>query len=131
MPRLAAVVRAGHPEEAAEAAVVGKAVARAADWLGLGNRELARILGLSEASVSRLRRGAFALDPGSEPFELAVLLVRLFRSLDALVGGDETVARAWLRNPDTALGAVPLQRMATVTGLLDVLAYLDSRRAVL
>lgn len=128
----AAVVRAGHAEEkTAEAVVVGKAVARAADRLGLTNRELARILGLSEASVSRLRRGAYRLEPSSKAFELALLLVRLFRSLDAITGGEQRVARAWLRNPNTALGGVPVERIASVGGLVDVLAYLDARRAVL
>lgn len=132
MPRLAAaVLRTGRSQEVAEAAVVTKAVARAADRLGLTNRELARILGLSQASVSRLKRGAFALKPASKPFELALLFLRLFRALDAVVGGDERVARAWLRNPNAALGGVPVERIASVTGLVDVLAYLDSRRAVL
>ncbi len=133
MPSLAATVgRAATPDRPLEeAAVVAKAVARAADRLGLTNRELAGILGLSEASVSRLRRGAFAPERDSKAFELAVLFVRLFRALDAVVGGDEAVARAWLKNPNTALEAVPLERMARITGLLDVLAYLDSRRALL
>lgn len=132
MPRLAAAtLRAERPEEDSEAAVVTKAVARVAERLGLTNRELARILGLSEASVSRLRRGTFRLDPGSKAFELALLLVRLFRALDAITGGEEPVARAWLRNPNTALGGVPLEMIASVGGLVDVLAYLDARRAVL
>lgn len=133
MPRLAAAVPDAAEADAPvdEARVVAKAVARAADRLALANRELAAVLGLSEASVSRLRHGRFAPDPRSKPFELAVLLVRLFRALDAITGGDEAVARAWLRNPNEALGAVPLERIASVSGLLDVLAYLDARRAVL
>jgi hypothetical protein len=114
-----------------EAALVGKAVVRAAERLALTNRELAAVLGLSEASVSRLRHGRFHLEPAGKPFELALLLVRLFRALDSITGGDERVARAWLRNPNSALEAVPIERILTVTGLLDVLAYLDSRRAVL
>lgn len=132
-----AATAAGRSEELArdasvdEAALVGKAVVRAADRLGLTNRELATIVGLSEASVSRLRRGRFRLEPGGKPFELALLLIRLFRALDSITGGDEKVARVWLRNPNTALEVVPIERIATVAGLLDVLAYLDSRRAVL
>ncbi|OZA84530.1 MAG: hypothetical protein B7X76_06620 [Azorhizobium sp. 39-67-5] len=31
--------------------------------------------------------------------------------------------------PNTALEAVPLERIRTVTGLVDVIAYLDARRA--
>ena len=65
------------------------------------------------------------------PFELAVLLVRVFRSLDAIAGGDDEVVRAWMRNPNTALGGAPMERIVTVSGLVDVVAYLDARRAVL
>ena len=116
---------------AEEERVVAKAVTRAAERLGFGNRELVRILGLSEAGASRLRRGTFRLCRRDKAFELAVLLVRLYRALDAVAGGDLAVMRGWLRSPDTALDGVPLERLFTVTGLLDVLAYLDSRRAVL
>ncbi len=116
---------------AEEEAVVAKAVTRAAERLGLGNRELARILGLSEASASRLRRGSFRLRRREKAFELAVLLIRLYRSLDAVAGGDLAVMRRWLRTPNAALDGIPLDRLFTVTGLLDVLAYLDGRRAVL
>jgi len=115
----------------AEEAVVAKAVVRAAERLGLKNRELARILGLSEASISRLRRGRHHLHRHEKSFELAVLLIRLYRSLDAVAGGDLAVMRHWLRAPNTALGGIPLERLFTVTGLVDVIAYLDSRRAVL
>ncbi len=114
-----------------EERVVAKAVTRAAERLGLGNRELARILGLSEASASRLRRGTFRLRRREKAFELAVLLIRLYRSLDAVAGGDLAVMRGWLRAPNTALDGIPLERLFTVAGLVDVLAYLDSRRAVL
>jgi hypothetical protein len=115
---------------AAEAAVVAKAVRRAADRLELSNRVLAGILGLSEASVSRLGAGAYQLDPDGKPFELALLFLRLFRSLDGITGGDTTVAREWLRNENTALGATPVALMGSVTGLVNVVAYLDARRAL-
>jgi hypothetical protein len=113
-----------------DAAVVTTATLRAATLLGLSNKLLARIVGVSEASVSRMGSGAFQLVPGEKPFELAVLFIRLYRSLDALVDGDETVARAWLRNPNTALGDAPLALIQTIPGLVNTLAYLDARRAL-
>ncbi|MFO7309224.1 MAG: DUF2384 domain-containing protein [Pseudomonadota bacterium] len=111
-------------------AVLTKALLRAADRLDITARALAGIVGLSEATVSRMKRGDYVLEAGTKTFELSVLFVRLFRSLDAIVGGDETVARAWLRNPNTLLGARPLDRIGTVAGLVDVIAYLDARRAL-
>jgi len=113
-----------------DAVVVTKAVVRAAERLGLSNRVLAAILGLSEATISRMGAGAYQLDAGQKAFELAVLFVRLFRGLDAITGGDATVARAWLRNENTALGAAPLALVTSVSGLVTVVGYLDARRAV-
>ncbi|UXU75921.1 MULTISPECIES: antitoxin Xre/MbcA/ParS toxin-binding domain-containing protein [unclassified Paracoccus (in: a-proteobacteria)] len=110
-------------------AVLTKAALRAAQRLGLSGRQLAEIIGVSEATVSRWRRGDSLLEPGSKSFEMAALLVRCFRSLDAITGGDEFVARRWLVEPNTALGARPVERMMQVQGLVDVTTYLDARRA--
>jgi DNA-binding XRE family transcriptional regulator len=110
--------------------VLTKAVLRAADKLDVKQATLAAILGVSEATVSRMKKGDYVLHAGAKAFELAVLFVRLFRSLDAIVGGDETVARAWLANPNLALGAKPLEKIRTVPGLMDVIAYLDARKAL-
>ncbi len=114
-----------------EALVLTKAVVNAADRLGLNARILAAVIGVSEATVSRMKRQDHLLERNSKPFELAVLFVRLFRSLDAIVGGDEAVARQWLRNGNLAFGAAPIDKIISISGLTDVLAYLDARRALI
>jgi hypothetical protein len=120
------------PQTAAarEAAVGTKAILRAADRLQVSNRALAKIIGLSEASVSRMRAGHYALAPTDKSFELAMLFVRLYRSLDAIVGGDDAAAAEWLRSDNLALGAPPLALVQTVPGLMHVVHYLDARRAL-
>jgi hypothetical protein len=119
-----------HPDDRTNSALVTKAALRASARLEVSNKELARILGVSEATVSRMGSGAYTLPPGQKPFELALLFVRLYRSLDSIVGGDQKVAQAWLRAENTALGGVPLQRIMSIAGLLETIAYLDARRAV-
>lgn len=114
----------------ANSPVITKAVLRTAARLGLTARALSQVIGVSEPTVSRMKSGDYALEDGSKPFELAVLLVRVFRSLDAIAGGDEAVARAWMSNPNTALDGVPAEKIRTITGLTDVMAYLDARRAL-
>ncbi|MEP9354210.1 antitoxin Xre/MbcA/ParS toxin-binding domain-containing protein [Xanthobacter sp. KR7-65] len=116
---------------ASQGAVVTKAVLRAAERLAVSAATLAAIIGLSPASLTRMKKGEFTLEAGTKPFELAILFVRLFRSLDAIAGGDERIARAWLTNPNTALDATPLDKIRTIPGLMDVIAYLDARRALL
>lgn len=111
-------------------AILTKATVRAADILGLSARMLARIIGVSEATVSRMKTGDYALEPGTKPHELAVLVVRLFRSLDAITGGDDVVSRSWLAAHNLALEAKPLELITSVTGLVDVVTYLDANRAI-
>ena len=112
-----------------DAAVLTKAVLRAADKLGVRGSVLALVLGVSEATVSRMKSGDNRLEADTKPFELGVMFVRLFRSLDAIAGGDEAVARAWLANPNSALGGKPVEKIRNLAGLIDVIAYLDARRA--
>jgi hypothetical protein len=125
-----AVISVDAQRQTSEALVITKAVTNASERLGLSARTLAAVLGLSEATVSRMKRRDHVLERGSKSFELAILFVRLFRSLDAIVGGDEAVARQWLRNANSAFGAAPVDKIATIAGLTDVLAYLDARRAL-
>ena len=113
-----------------QAAVLTKATLRAATQLGITNKLLAAVIGVSEATVSRMRSGDYTLQRGQKPFELAVLFVRLYRSLDAIVGGDDAVAGSWLRNPNVALDGEPIVLIQTVPGLTHVIQYLDARRAV-
>jgi hypothetical protein len=113
-----------------EAAIVTKAVLRAAGQLAMTSRVLANVIGVSEATISRMRSGSYTLQRGQKAFELAVLFARLYRSLDAIVGGDDQVAGAWLKNRNSALDAEPLTLIQTVPGLMNVIQYLDARRAV-
>jgi plasmid maintenance system antidote protein VapI len=110
-------------------AVLTQALLRAAGLLGLSSRVLARILGVSEASVSRLVSGARTVDPASKEGELALLLVRVYRSLDALVGTDAQARKAWLESENRALNGRPLDLLQRTDGLVHVVAYLDAMRA--
>jgi hypothetical protein len=109
--------------------VLSKATARATDLLGLSGAALARIIGVSEPTVSRIRKGEYSLDPDSKEGELSLLLVRVYRSLDALVGTDDQKRKDWMRGMNKALGGVPLQLILRPDGLVATLNYLDGMRA--
>lgn len=113
-----------------KAAVVTKAALRAASQLRMTNKIFANVVGLSDATVSRMRAGDYELQPEQKSFELALLFVRLYRSLDAIVGGDDAVAGAWLRSRNTLLNDEPIALIQTVPGLMNVIQYLDARRAI-
>jgi transcriptional regulator with XRE-family HTH domain len=110
-------------------AILARAMVRAARFLALPQAELAQVIGVSGATLSRLANGRRALEPDSKPWQLAALFVRLFRSLDAIVGSDDEAARAWLRSDNSALGGVPLRLIREPGGLVRAVDYLDAARA--
>lgn len=112
------------------ASVLAKAALRAAAALGLTQRDLGAVLGVSEATTSRLARGR-GIDPDSKEGELALLLVRVYRALAALVGGRDEAARDWMHAANAHLGGVPADRARSAAGLVALAEYLDGLRGKL
>lgn len=109
--------------------VLSKAVINAATYLGLPKGKLSRILGVSPATVSRLYTAHYWLSPEKKEWDFAVLLIRLFRSLDAIVGGAADDARTWLKSENLALaGAKPIELIEKTEGFVRVVNYLDACR---
>ena len=119
-----------HREPTSASEVLTKAVLRTSRRLDLQQKSLALILGVSSASLSRLSQGRL-IRPETKEGELAVLFVRLFRSLDALFGGDEDASRKWLHTRNAHLGGVPAELIRTVQGLVHAVEYLDAMRGKL
>jgi uncharacterized protein (DUF2384 family) len=109
--------------------VLSKAVAKAADLWKLTNEALGDIVGVSASTASRLRSGAWQLEPKTKPFELAQYFVRLFRSLDSLVGSDDAASTSWLEATNVDLDGRPIELIRTVKGLTEVANYVDDFRA--
>lgn len=115
---------------AASGVVLTKAALRAAEILEVPQRTLAAIIGVSASTISRAANARAPLDPDSKAGELTRLWLRVFRSLDAIVGSNDVAARVWLTSPNAAFaGAKPLDRLGDAEGLVHVLHYLDSARA--
>lgn len=111
------------------ATVLSKAVARAAERLDISRVLLAKMLGVSPPTVSRLYSGDYKLDERRKEWEFALLLVRAFRSLDSIVG-DEQTARKWLSSDNKGLNARPIDLMRQTEGLVRVVHYLDASRGI-
>jgi transcriptional regulator with XRE-family HTH domain len=127
-----ASIAAAPPLSVADPALVlAKAAGRATGLLGLSGAALARVIGMSEPTVSRVLRGERPINPASKEGELAALLVRVYRSLDALVGNDAARRLAWMTSFNRDLGGVPRELIQTAQGLVATLSYLDGMRAPL
>lgn len=111
-----------------DAQLIARAVTRAAAALGLKQAELGAIIGTSPSQVSKMKDGA---PVSGKPSELALYLIRVFRSLDAITGGDSRSMQAWMRNANTDLNGVPAELLKSAAGLVTVMTYLDAARAPL
>ena len=111
------------------AAVLSKAVARAAERLDVSKSLLARVLGVSPPTISRLYSGNYLLDQNRKEWDFALLFVRVFRSLDSIVG-DESTARKWLNSENLGLNAKPIELIRNTEGLVRVVQYLDASRGI-
>ena len=113
---------------AQEEIVLTKAIKNAANYWSLSNKQLSEVIGLSEATISRLKKDDYLLDQGSKSWELAVLFLRIFRGLDAYMGGNIDNEKRWLKANNHALGGAPLDLMRQVEGLAGVVQYIDCMR---
>src|ERR1700691_5667933 len=108
--------------------VLTGAVMRASALLEITQAGLAQILGLSPSTVSRMAHGTYTLDMQKKEWELGALFVRLFRSLDAVIGSNDSAARGWLNGPNQALAGRPIELIRHTEGLVRVVQYLDAAR---
>jgi hypothetical protein len=109
-------------------AVLTKATINLADFYGFTGKELGEILGLSEASATRLHQGKKKISPNTKEGELALLLLRMYRSLNSLLGNNHEKARAWLNSKNQYFNQKPIDAIKTIPGLVDVVRYLDAMR---
>lgn len=104
-------------------AVLTQALLNAGDFLGLTRDALGAAIGKERTVFSR---GKIA--PNTKAGELALLLIRCYRSLYALVGGDRAQMRHWMHTANSHTGGVPAEQVQSVQGLVRVMEYLDAIR---
>jgi DNA-binding XRE family transcriptional regulator len=129
--KMRAETRSEPPAAAAtkRSVVLTKATIRVAEQLELGQGALAKILGISAPTVSRMFKGKWLIaENDRKTWELAVMLVRVFRSLGAMVGGNEEHVKEWFHAENTHLGGTPADLAFTIEGLTNVARYLDAMR---
>lgn len=119
--------RPSQPADAAEA-VLSKAFRRAAESLSLSQREQGVMLGLSEASISRIHGAQRSLAPDSQEGQLALLFLRVYRSLSGMLGGDAAQMHSWFHGHNLHLLGTPAALVLSIEGLVTTAQYLDALR---
>jgi len=107
--------------------VLSKALLNSKEHLGLTDSELGEIIGKDRTYFTRLRNRS-VLEPDSKEGELALHVIRIYRSLYALEGGDIEAMEEWLNTANKHLSATPKELLKNVQGLVNVVEYLDAMR---
>lgn len=107
--------------------VLCKALLSAQQQLELSQTELGQSIGLDRSSISRLQKRG-TLNPNSKAGELATYLIRIYRALYVLMGGDLTAMRHWMETSNRHLQAIPKQLLSSAEGLVRIMHYLDAMR---
>jgi hypothetical protein len=103
--------------------VLTRALVKAGKELGLTQTELGAIVGRDRTALSR-----GALEPDTKSGELALLLIRAYRALFVLVGGEPRQMKHWMHIHNHHVGGVPAELVRSVVGLMRVVEYLDAIR---
>lgn len=117
-------------EPADAGSVLTQALLRTGTLLGLSNAAVARAVGVSESQISRMAAGQRRLEVGTKPAELAALVIRVYRSLDALVGNSDRQRLLWMNSFNQAFNEAPREAVQRAEGLVRVVRYLDGARAL-
>lgn len=106
-----------------KSAVLGRSLLAAAEQLGVSKSDVGTIVGRNRTSIDRN-----GVDPNSKAGELALVFIRIYRSLYALMGGDQDNMRYFLRTHNLGTRGVPGEQLHDIQGMVTVCTYLDAMR---
>lgn len=105
--------------------VLRKALQRAGEELGLTAQEVAQAVGKSRTFFESARAQT-RIDPHTR--QMIALVLRLHRSLSALVGEDITLMRHWIATANRHTGGCPREQLQNPEQLVELVQYLDAMR---
>lgn len=106
-------------------ALLRVALQRAGEELGLTAQEATEAIGKSRTFFEKSRQSS-RID--SHTRKMIALVLRVHRSLSALVGDDTALMRHWMGTPNRHTGGVPRQQLQDPQQLVELLQYLDAMR---
>jgi hypothetical protein len=111
-----------HPNQ-----VLATALLKLKDLLQLSSDDLGKIIGVHRNTITRLLKKG-EIESLSKEGELSLLLIRVYRSLYALNGGDMQAIHHWLNTYNRHIQDIPIEAIQSVLGLSKVVNYLDAIR---
>jgi len=101
--------------------VLSKAVLKAGENLGLSCLEITKIIG---CNVDILE--SYGVNPGSTEGQKALILIRIYEGLFALVGDDTSQINHWMHSKIKSLNGIPADLVSEPHGLERIIGYIDT-----
>jgi hypothetical protein len=101
--------------------VLSQALLNAGKDVGLSQQQIGRMIGRDRTRLAKI-------NPDSKHGELALLFIRIYRSLFALTDGDLNMMRIWMNTLNRGTCGVPAEQVQSAQGLVNVMEYLDAIR---
>ena len=80
------------------------------------------------ASIARYKAKSAEINDAKR-LELALMLIRIYRSLFAIVGGDKTKMQHWMHTYNRHLNQqAPIELVKSIQGMYTTVRYLDAMR---
>jgi hypothetical protein len=100
----------------------------ATNSMGLSNKEISEILGVSEPTISRAKkRDIYFSETRHHQWLIAELLIKARRELTRIYNHPRK-EKHWFTTYNHDLRAVPIKILQTIEGLLEVVRHLESRQ---
>jgi len=106
-----------------KASVLTKALLNAAKEMGISTTVLGNIIGKDRSTFSR-----GGINPETKSGEIALMLIRCYRNLYALVGGNSEHIHHWMHTQNKGTQGIPVEQLNRIDGLVRVTEYLDAMR---
>jgi len=106
-----------------KASVLTKALLNAAKEMGISTTVLGNIIGKDRSTFSR-----GGINPETKSGEIALMLIRCYRSLYVLVGGNSEHIHHWMHTQNKGTQGIPVEQLNRIDGLVRVTEYLDAMR---
>jgi len=106
-----------------KAQVLATAFLNAGKELGLSQSVLVEIIDRDRSSISRN-----GISPNTNSGKLALMLIRVYRSLFVLMGGNNTHIKHWMVTQNLHTGGIPAEQVRDISYLVKIVEYLDAMR---
>ena len=111
--------------------IIMTALVKIHEIYGIPQNIISNIIGVTSSKFSKLKNHHNGIDisPESNEGKLALYLIKVFRSLEAIFSRNENLCTKWISNPNSDFNnQTPIDLMADIMGLIRIITYLDYHR---